>query len=83
LAGEEHVRSYEPPDGYVKEFCSQCGSGLWSRPPGGDVMGVRLGTLDPGHGLKPQWRQFVAYAAEWEPLPDDGLPRHPEGRSSS
>jgi hypothetical protein len=21
-------------------------------------------------------RQFVAYAAPWEPSPDDGLPRH-------
>jgi hypothetical protein len=23
-------------------------------------------------------RQFVAYAAEWEPIPDDGLPRFDE-----
>ena len=23
-------------------------------------------------------RQFVAYAAPWEAIPDDGLPRHPE-----
>jgi hypothetical protein len=22
-------------------------------------------------------RQFVAYAAPWEPIPDDGLPRFP------
>jgi hypothetical protein len=25
-------------------------------------------------------RQFVAYAAPWEPIPDDGLPRHDESR---
>jgi hypothetical protein len=25
-------------------------------------------------------RQFVAYAAPWEPVPDDGLPRYPESR---
>ena len=25
--------------------------------------------------------QFVAYAAVWEPLPDDGLPRHDESAS--
>jgi hypothetical protein len=31
---------------------------------------------DPG--IRPQVRQFVAYAAAWEPIPDDGLPRHPE-----
>jgi hypothetical protein len=83
LSGEEHVRSYQPPDGFAKCFCSQCGSALWSRHPGGEVMGVRLGTLDSGHDLRPQWRQFVAYAADWEPLPDDGLPRYPEGKTSS
>ena len=27
----------------------------------------------------PSYRQYVEYAAEWEPIPDDGLPRHPEG----
>jgi hypothetical protein len=25
----------------------------------------------------------VAYAAVWEPIPDDGLPRHPESRTAS
>jgi hypothetical protein len=24
--------------------------------------------------------QFVAYAAPWEPIPEDGLPRFPEQR---
>jgi len=23
-------------------------------------------------------RQFIAYAAVWEPVPNDGLPRHQE-----
>jgi len=23
-------------------------------------------------------RQFIAYAASWEKIPDDGLPRHAE-----
>jgi hypothetical protein len=23
----------------------------------------------------------VAYAAQWEPIPDDGLERYPEGRA--
>ena len=31
-------------------------------------------------GIRPSVRQFVAYAAPWEPIPDDGLPRHPESR---
>ena len=30
--------------------------------------------------ILPSYRAFVAYAAAWEPLPDDGLPRFPEQR---
>ena len=43
-------------------------------------MGVRLGTVDGDPGIEPQWHQFTAYAAPWQPLPDDGLPRYPEAR---
>jgi hypothetical protein len=81
VAGEELVRFYEPPDGFAKGFCSNCGGALFSRPPGSqEVWGVRLGTFDEDPGIRPQHRQFVAYAAPWEPIPDDGLPRFPEGK---
>ena len=40
--------------------------------------GVRLGAIDGDPGIRPQWHQYVAYAALWEEIPDDGLPRHPE-----
>jgi hypothetical protein len=79
-AGEELVRTWEPPDGFWKAFCSSCGSALWSRNPRtGEIAGVRLGALDRDPGVRPSHRQYVAYAAAWEPIPDDGLPRHPEG----
>jgi len=82
-AGEELIREWRPPDGFAKVFCSACGSALWSRhPEDPDVVGVRLGTFDGDPGIRPQYRQYVAYAAPWEPLPDDGLPRFPEGRST-
>jgi hypothetical protein len=78
-AGEELVRSYEPPDGFAKEFCSACGSALWSRDPEDpEVISVRLGAFDADPGIRPAYRQFVTYAAPWEALPDDGLPRYPE-----
>ena len=41
---------------------------------------MRLGALDPGHGIRPTFRQRVGSACEWEPLPDDGLERF-EGRA--
>jgi hypothetical protein len=81
LEGEALVRSWQPPDGFAKEFCSACGSALWTRDPdSGGIVGVRLGVLDGDPGVRPQSRQFVAYAAPWEPIPDDGLPRFPERR---
>jgi hypothetical protein len=81
VAGEELIRSYEPADGFAKDFCSGCGSALWSRDPQNpDVVSVRLGAFDSDPGIRPSYRQFVAFAAAWEPIPDDGLPRYPERR---
>ena len=79
-SGEELIRAYDPGDGgFLKLFCSQCGSALWSRSPEDpEVMSVRLGVLDSDPGIRPSHRQFVAYAAPWERLPDDGLTRYPE-----
>jgi hypothetical protein len=79
--GEELVRAYEPDGGWAKLFCSNCGSSLFSRSPDDpSLMSVRLGAFDGDPGIRPQWRQFVAYAAPWEPIPDDGLERFPEQR---
>ena len=81
LAGEEHIRAYEPPDGFAKVFCTACGSSLWSRSQEDpDVFSIRLGAFDDDPGIRPTYRQFVAYAAPWEPIPDDGLERFPESR---
>jgi hypothetical protein len=33
-----------------------------------------------GPGIRPSWRAYVAYAAVWEAIPDDGLGRFSEGR---
>jgi hypothetical protein len=79
--GEELTRAYEPEDGFAKVFCSTCGSALFSRDPDDpDRIGVRLGTLDHDPGVRPSYRQFVAYATAWEPVPDDGLDRFSEGK---
>ena len=82
LAGEEHIKAYEPEDGFAKVFCSACGSALWSRSQEDpDVFSIRLGAFDDDPGIRPTYRQFVAYAAPWEPIPDDGLERIPESRA--
>ena len=77
VQGAELVREWAPPDGWVKSFCAECGSGLYSRDPDDpSQLGVRLGTIDGDPGIRPTHRHHVATAAVWEEIPDDGLPRH-------
>jgi hypothetical protein len=81
VQGDELIRTWWPPTGWGKAFCSECGSGLWSQNPDDPgLLSVRLGTFDGDPGIRPGYRQFVDYAASWEPIPDDGLPRFPEAR---
>ena len=62
----------------------ECGGHVMSRNPDDHAqMSIRLGAFDSDPGVRPVYRQFVAYAAGWEPLPDDGLRRYPEsGRAA-
>jgi hypothetical protein len=79
VAGDDALRAWRPESGWEKWFCGECGSALFSRDPGNpDTVGVRMGAFDGDPGVRPEYRQFVAYAAPWEPIPDDGLPRYPE-----
>jgi hypothetical protein len=84
VAGEELLASWEPPDGFAKVFCSACGSALFGVAPDSEEFSlVRLGVIDGDPGIRPQGRQMVAYAATWEPIPDDGLPRFDESFPAS
>jgi hypothetical protein len=77
--GEAALRTWIPPDGHEKWFCGECGSAIFTRDPKNpSKTGVRLGAFDADPGVRPEFRQFVAYAARWEEIPEDGLPRYPE-----
>ena len=81
VAGEDRLRVWKPERGGEKWFCGDCGSSLFGRNPShADPIGVRMGVFDSDPGIRPSVRQFVADAAPWEPIPDDGLPRHPASR---
>jgi hypothetical protein len=84
VSGEDLVRCWDPQGGALKCFCSACGGALWSRSADDpDAVSVRLGAFDDDPGVPLTYRQFVAYAAPWEPIPDDGIPRYPERRPPS
>jgi len=85
LRGRELVQAWRHPDGgFEKCFCRECGAHLFSRNPDDAAqMSVRLSAFDGDPGVRPSWRAFVAYAAPWEPVPDDGLERHLEARPRS
>ena len=79
--GEEHLRDWSPPGGLAKTFCGKCGSAVLARDPETrEPVIVRLGAIDGDPGVRPSLHQFVAYAAPWEPIPEDGLPRYDEAR---
>lgn len=81
VRGEDRLSAWKPEGGWEKWFCGSCGSALFSRNPADHSrIGVRLGAIDGDPGIRPSARQFVAYAAPWETIPDDGLPRYPEGK---
>jgi len=42
-----------------------------------------MGAFNGDPGVRPNWRTYVAYAATWEPIPDDGLARFAEGKARS
>jgi hypothetical protein len=76
VAGAEHIREWHPDRGWSKAFCTRCGGALWSRNPDApDEYGVRMGTFDRDPGIRPAYRQHLASAVAWEPVPDDGLAR--------
>jgi hypothetical protein len=81
LAGEDLVEAWRHPDGgFEKCFCRRCGAHLFSRNPDDPAqMSVRMAAFDGDPGVRPSWRAYVAYAAPWEPIPDDGLERFAEG----
>jgi hypothetical protein len=79
LQGEDRLRDWSPPGGLDKTFCVDCGSHLFAREPGsGEILIVRMAAIDGDPEVRPAAHQFVDYAAPWEEIREDGLPRFEE-----
>ena len=73
------LRDWAPPGGLAKTFCGICGSHLFGRDPvSAEISIVRVAAIDGDPGVRPAAHQFVAYAAAWEDIRNDGLPRFDE-----
>jgi hypothetical protein len=83
LAGEHLVKAWRHPEGgFEKCFCGNCGAHLFSRNPDDPTqMSIRMSAFDDDPGIRPSFRAFVAYAADWEPIPDDALERFAEAKA--
>lgn len=77
LSGGDRIGKWDAGSGLLKAFCTSCGSAVFAfdREETDAIRVVRLGAIDGDPGIRPQARQYVASAAPWEPIPDDGLPR--------
>src|SRR5436190_1936130 len=76
VAGRELLRTYQPPEGSAKTFCSTCGSNLFGGGwPESEQCSVRLSAIDDPFEVRPSAHLFVRSVAPWETLPDDGLER--------
>jgi hypothetical protein len=81
VRGENRLRHWTPENGGEKWFCGDCGSQIFARNLAHtDSIGIRMGTFDRDPGIRASVRAFVTDAAAWEPIPADGLPRHPGSR---
>ena len=82
VQGEALVRGWRHPEGGMEKcFCGECGAHLFSRnPETGILKGIRMAAFDGDPGVRPSFRQYVASAATWEPIPDDGLERFDAAR---
>jgi hypothetical protein len=80
--GVELLTGWRHPDGGMEKcFCRDCGAHIFSRDPDSKVIrSVRMSAFDEDPGVPLSFRAFVAYAARWEPIPDDDLERFDEAR---
>ncbi|HEX3874777.1 MAG TPA: GFA family protein [Solirubrobacteraceae bacterium] len=84
VEGADVLRQWKPDGGGEKWFCRDCGSPIFGRNASHpDSIGIRMGTFDRDPGIRPSVRAFVADAAPWEAIPDDGLPRHRQSRHAA
>ena len=78
LEEAETLRWYRSSEKAERGFCSGCGSNLFWRRVGGDMISVTAGTLDRPTGLRLTHHIFCASRSDYYEI-DDGLPQYAAG----
>ena len=78
LGEAEALRWYRSSEKAERGFCSRCGSNLFWRGLGADMISVAAGTLDRPTGLRLKHHIFCASRSDYYEI-DDGLPQFAAG----
>ena len=75
--GREHLTAYLSSPSKRRYFCSGCGCHVFAveERQGRERTILRIGTLEPGHGLKPEGHIHVVDRADWYEIRDE-LPQN-------
>ena len=82
LLADEQLRWIDSPaseSNARRGFCGACGSSLFWDAPDRPTVSIAAGTLDQPTGLQVIAHVHTATPADWDVLPEDGLPRHSGG----
>jgi hypothetical protein len=74
VRGRDRVARYESSPGFLRPFCSRCGSVVVAAEPAGQRVFMPAGCLDDDPDVRPAAHIFVASRAVWHEIADD-LPR--------
>lgn len=70
---QSYTHTNEQGHDVTREFCSTCGSPLFTR--GRNTVWIRAGSLENAEGLKPTAEMWTELAVPWARIPDD-IPRY-------
>jgi hypothetical protein len=77
----DSLRWVESPDSVRnarRGFCVDCGTSVFWKAHGLERTGIAAGTIDAPTGLRVAAHIYTHQLADWDEIPEDGLPRDPE-----
>ena len=69
------LKWHQSSDKAKRGFCQDCGSSIFWQPTNGDMISISAGVINPPTGLSVIGHIYVEHMADFNNLPDDGLPR--------